>query len=189
MSPRYAASQLQFKLYRICHLVLALVKPQIQNPAQVNILYPTCSSNCICHLVFALIISISYTESQVNILHPTWIDPQLPLNGRQQMAPPQSRPPYPCGDTFLSATHPLKCIHIYLAIQPGEKTTSSSIFLKQKKYLTVEGQTMSTNTVAVPLQGRAWANDSIGGLAAGQQDKHNTHIFIRQLHAGHMAIC
>ena len=48
---------------------------------------------------------------------------------------------------------------------------------------------MSINTVAVPLQGRAWANDSIGGLAAGQQDKHNTHIFIRQLHAGHMATC
>ena len=77
----------------------------------------------------------------------------------------------------------------YLVIQPGEKTASSSIFLKQKKYLTVEGQTMSINTVAVPLQGRAWANDSIGGLAAGQQDKHNTHIFIRQLHAGHMATC
>ena len=115
--------------------------------------------------------------------------PAASLNGWQQMAPPQSRPPYPCSDTFLSATHPLKCIHIYLAIQPGEKTVSSFNFLKQKKYLTVEGHTMSTNTVAVPLQGRAWANDSIGGLAAGQQDKHNTHIFIRQLHAGHMATC
>ena len=90
-----------------------------------------------------------------------------------------------------SHPHPIKADHCFGSKSAFQVCSSSGLYhpsflwllvKKQKTFLSVQEQKRSANWIFVPLQGRAWANDSIGGLAAGHKS-NITHTF---LYADHL---